>query len=80
MIDSNDTIVYVGYTKDPYYREKGHYHKGPLKGRTDVRMVTQGSYNTSYEARYNEEKIKRNLGMRGEMGDKLYHKYEVRYE
>jgi predicted GIY-YIG superfamily endonuclease len=74
-------VVYVGYSKQPWVRERQHLQN--KDGRfydSGYSFQIVGEYKTDVEARYNEERMKREFGFKGEMGDKRFIQYRKRYE
>ena len=73
-------VVYVGYTKQPKYRKRQHFGDKRSKFyNTGYSFEILGQYKTDVEARYNEERLKREFGFKGEMGDERFIQYRKRY-
>jgi predicted GIY-YIG superfamily endonuclease len=73
-------VAYVGYTKEPWKRELSHlYYRNAKYRDTDYTFNIVGKYTNDYEARYHEERLKRELGMKGEMGDERFQYYQKKF-
>ena len=69
ITNTNGKIVYVGYTKNPRSRKGQHFSKvGKFYGKK-YKFEIVGEYPNEVIAKYYEEKLKREIGLKGEMGD-----------
>jgi predicted GIY-YIG superfamily endonuclease len=70
ITNTNGEIVYVGYTKNPQQREWQHLqHNKSRFYDSSYKFEIVGEYPNAVIARYYEEKLKRELGLKGEMCD-----------